>query len=128
LRLGGWRNFARQKVANELPEFHEFGKFGGFAEIPICAEGIHLRPVSLRIRGGNNQDHGGAATGACAQPAQYVAALVAGHVDVEQDEIRTSRVRIGIRLVEKSDRLLAVIDDMNLCIDFGFLERLPVRR
>ena len=115
----------REKVTNKLAELHEFRKLGRLAEIPVGAESVHFLAVALRIRGRHDQDKRVLAARTGAQPAQYVAAFIAGHVDVKEDEVRTGRRRVGIRLLEKPDRLLAVVGNVNLRVDPGFLERLP---
>ena len=48
---------------------------------------------------------------------KYVASLITWHVDVKEDEIRTGRRRVGVRLLEKHDRLLAVVGHVNLRVD-----------
>ena len=110
---------------NKLAELHEFRKLGGLAEIPVGAESVHVLAVALRIRGCHDQDKRVLAARAGAQLAQYFAAFIAGHVDVQEDEVRTRRRRVGVRMLEKPDRLLAVVGDVNLRVDARFLESLP---
>jgi hypothetical protein len=43
-----------KKLADDLPKFHKFRKFGGFAEIPVCAERRHLIAVVLGVRRGDD--------------------------------------------------------------------------
>ena len=114
----------REKITNKLPELHEFGKFRGLTEIPVGAESLHFLAIAPRIRGCHDQDKRIFTAGAGAQLAQYVSALVAGHIDVKQDEIWTRRLGIGIRLLEKLHGLLAIVCDVNLGFDAGFLKRL----
>ena len=64
-----------------------------------------------------NQDKSVLAARAGAQLAQYVASFIARHVDIEQDEIRARRRRVGVRLLEKLDRLLAVVGNVDLRVD-----------
>jgi hypothetical protein len=108
-----------------MAQLHEFRKLGGLAEIPVGAERIHFIAVVLRVRRCDDKDDGIGAAAACTQPAQYVTAFVAGHVDVEKDEVRTGRRLIGIRMLEKPDRLLTVIGCVNLRVDPRFSESLP---
>ena len=89
----------------------------GFRKYPLAPKRVHFLAVALRIRGRDDQDERVFAARAGAQPAQYVASFVARHVDVEQDEVRTGRRRIGVRLLEKPDRLLAVVGNVNLRVD-----------
>ncbi len=119
------RSLPREKVLNKRAELHEFRKLGGFAEIPVGAECVHVLAVALRIRGCHDQDKRVLAARTGAQPAQYLVAFIAGHVDVKEDEVRTGRRRIGVRLLEKPDRLLAVVRDVNLRVDPRFRESLP---
>jgi hypothetical protein len=81
--------------------------------------------VALRIRGCHYYDKRVLAARAGAQPAQYFRASVSGHVDVQQDEMRTGRLRIGIRPLEKLHGLFAIVRDVDLRFDSGFLKRLP---
>ena len=66
--------------------------------------------VTTRTRASLQRDAG-------AQSAQYVASFIARHIDVKEDEVRTGRRRVGIRLLEKPNRLLAVVGDVNLRVD-----------
>jgi len=91
----------------------------------VGADSIHFLAVALGIRGRHDQDKRVLAPRTGAQPAQYVASFIARHVEVKEDEIGTGRRRVGVRLFEKPDRLLAVIGHMNLRVDFCFPERLP---
>ena len=113
----GGVSFLRQKVTNKRPELHEFRKLGRFAEIPVGAESVHVLAVAARIRGRHDQDQCVLAARAGAQLAQYLASFIARHVDVEQDEVRAGGRRVGVRLLEKPDRLLAVVGDVDLRVD-----------
>ena len=115
----------RQKLTNKRTEFHEFRKLGRLSEIPVGAESFHVLAVALGIRGRHDQDKRILAARAGAQPAQYVASFIAGHVDVKEDQVRTGRSWIGIRLLEKPDGLLAVVGHVNMRVDPGRGERLP---
>ena len=110
---------------NKLAELHEFRKLGGLAEIPVGAESVHVVAVALRIRGRHDQDKRVLAARTGAQPAQYLASFITRHIDVQEDEVRTRSRLVGIRILEKPDRLLAVVGDVNLRVDPGFLESLP---
>jgi hypothetical protein len=108
---------AGEKLADEMAQLHKFRKLGRLAEIAVGAERIHFIAVVTRVGRCDDKDDSIGAAAACAQPAQYVTAFIAGHVDVEKDEVRTGRCSIGIRLLEKPDRLLTVIGCVNLRVD-----------
>ena len=104
--------FSCEKVTDNFAELHEFRKFGRLTEIPIGAESVHFLAVALRIRRRDDQNKSVLASRAGAKLTQYIAAFIAGHVDVKQDEVRAGRRRIGVCLLEEPDRLLAVVGNM----------------